>query len=309
MTALIASGVLVAAALLSAGAVWVSIRVAHRVGALDHPDGWRKEQTLPIPRLGGVAVALTFAVGVLAVFLALGRVDDALRAASVLFPALIAAGVGYWDDRGGLNPYLRLALQFLIGVFAVYLGTTISVIGIWWVDGLLAVLWIMVLVNGVNLLDNTDGLAGSTVLVASIGATVIALIYGQNLVSLMGAALAGVSIGFLVYNWHPARVYLGDAGTYFLGVLLAILIIRLRPFEVPVWTGALIAILLVFLPLMDTSYVVASRIRRGVHPFTPGRDHLSHWIQLRGVSVPASVGILQIVQVAAVVVAVLLALR
>jgi len=309
MTVFWALGVLVAAAILAAGAVWVSIRVAHRIGALDHPDGWRKDQALPIPRLGGVAVALVFSAGVIISFLALGRLDDSIRAASVLVPALLAAGLGYWDDRGGLSPYLRLLLQFGIGAVAVALGTTVGVFGIWWLDGLIAVVWIMVVVNGVNLLDNTDGLAGTTVLVSAVGATIIALIYGQNLVSLMGAALAGVAIGFLVFNWHPARVYLGDAGTYFLGVLLAILIIRLRPFEVPAWTGALIAVLLVFLPLMDTSYVVASRIRRGVHPFTPGRDHLSHWIQLRGVSVPASVGILQIIQVVAVVFAVLLALR
>jgi UDP-GlcNAc:undecaprenyl-phosphate GlcNAc-1-phosphate transferase len=155
----------------------------------------------------------------------------------------------------------------------------------------------LVLVNGINLLDNSDGLAATTVFVAAAGATVIAAHNGQILVSLLGVALAGASLGFLFHNWFPARVYMGDAGAYFLGFMLAVLTVRLRPEGSSALEGVVIALLLAALPIVDTTFVVISRLKRGIHPFTAGRDHLSHRLQARGRSVPASVLILQSVLV------------
>ena len=149
------------------------------------------------------------------------------------------------------------------------------------------------MVNGINLLDNSDGLAGATVLVSALGASIIAIVFGQLFNSLLGLALVGVCVGYLWHNWHPATVYMGDSGAYFLGFLLATLVIRLRPDSMqPMW-GALIALLLVALPIVDTTYVVVKRLRAGIHPFTAGRDHLSHVLQDRGRSVPGSVLLLQ----------------
>jgi UDP-GlcNAc:undecaprenyl-phosphate GlcNAc-1-phosphate transferase len=126
-------------------------------------------------------------------------------------------------------------------------------------------------------------------LASSIGAGVIAVINGQKIISLMAFSITGLAIGFLWHNWYPARVYMGDSGAYFLGFLLAVLAIRLRPVDSPQAIGVVIAILLLLLPLVDTTYVVISRLRRGVPPFTAGRDHLSHVLQNRGASVPVSV--------------------
>ncbi len=296
-------------AILSLGSVAASIRIAHRVGAVDRPDSERKIQERPIPKLGGVAVALTLLIVVVAALWILDRESDIPLALGVLGPALGVAILGYVDDIREINPWVRLGSQAALALIAWFAGTQVNVFGIAAIDAAIMVIWIVAIINGLNLLDNSDGLAGSTVLVSSIGAGVIAVINGQNIISLMAFSITGIAIGFLWHNWYPARVYMGDSGAYFLGFLLAVLAIRLRPVDSPQAIGILIAILLLLLPLVDTSYVVISRLRRGVHPFTAGRDHLSHVLQNRGASVPASVlalmGLLVASSSAAVVLAVL----
>jgi len=287
-----AAAVLIGSGVLSWVIVTLSIRLAHRLEVFDHPDGGRKTQARPIPKLGGLAVALAFTAVMLAGVLVTDRLGFVLGL-GVLVPALAAAVIGFMDDRSHLNPYVRLVLQAGVGLLAWLLGTRIALSGNEVVDAILLILWIMVIINGTNLLDNSDGLAASTVLIMSVGAAIVAATYGQALVSLMGIAMVGVSIGYLWHNWFPAKVYMGDAGAYFLGTLVAIMAVRLKPAGVPPVIGVLIVLLLVLLPLVDTTYVVIKRLRRGVHPFTAGRDHLSHVLQGRGLSVPLSVVTLQ----------------
>ena len=301
-------GALAGCAVLSSVVVQFSIKAAHRLGAFDHPDGDRKTQDRPIPKLGGVAVAAAFSFATFLLLVVTSQAGALTLAAAVLLPALAAACIGFLDDRQPMNAYLRLALQAGVGVLAWLTGIRVSVTGNAAVDAVLLVLWVVVVVNGVNLLDNSDGLAGSTVMIGSIGAAVIAVMYGQMMVSLLGTALVGVTIGFLWHNWFPAKVYLGDAGAYFLGTLLALLIVRLRPAEAPGLIGVLIAVLLVLLPVTDTSFVVINRLRQRIHPFTAGRDHLSHLLQRRGASVPVSVAALQGISVLGALAAIALAL-
>lgn len=289
--------VFLSAAALSGLTVAVSIRIAHRVGALDHPDSPRKLQERPVPRLGGIAVALSFSFITIAVLAIGGQSQNAVLAASVLLPALAMAVLGFVDDRKHLKPLTRLTFQALAALAAWFLGTTVIVTGIQWLDLMVFVLWVVVIVNGVNLLDNSDGLAGSTVLVASLGATAIAAAGGQELVRVLGASLAGVALGFLWHNWAPARVYLGDSGAYFLGFLVAVLAVRLRPESLTLPWSMFVPLLLLALPLLDTAFVVARRLFSGVHPFTAGRDHLSHEFQRRGLGIAQSVLVLQIAAV------------
>ena len=299
--------VIVASALLSTIVVHLSIRLSHQLSAYDHPDGERKTQDRPIPKLGGVAVALALTLSVVLVLLLTDRFQQLGLALSVLVPALLAAFIGFLDDRQALTPYFRLAMQAGVAALAWLMGTRLSITGVFALDALLFVLWVLVLVNGINLLDNSDGLAGATVLISSLGAGIIAVMYGQILVSILGFAIAGVTVGFLWHNWFPAKVYMGDAGAYFLGFLLAILTVRLKPTGAPIIIGVLIALLLVMVPLVDTTFVVINRLRQGVHPFTAGRDHLSHVLQGRGMSIAVSVGTLQLLGIAGVVVAIGLA--
>jgi len=298
--------VFVASLVLTVGSVALSIQVAHRWKVYDHPDMLRKTQEHPVPKLGGVAVALAFLVITLAFFGISGRGSDLELALGVLIPAVFMAFLGFLDDRRHLNPYVRLVAQAGLAVLVWATGTRVDVTGFVLVDFLLFVFWVMLIVNGINLLDNSDGLAASTTLVAALGAGVIAVLAGQELVSALGISLAGASLGFLWHNWHPARVYLGDAGAYFLGFMLAVLIVRLRPDKLDEWQGLLVALLLVTLPLLDTAFVVTKRMRAGSHPFTAGRDHLSHRLQERGSSIRLSVVQLQGISVVSALLAVLI---
>lgn len=293
MSVLLGIAIVVGAAVLSAVVVLLSIRTARRIDFVDRPDEERKVQAVPIPKLGGVAVALTFTIAVIVGLIVAGRAVDLGLALTVLVPALGLALVGFLDDRRGLDPYVRLLLQAVFAYMAWDMGTRMVVTTIPWLDAVGFILWVVLIVNGVNLLDNSDGLAASTVLVSATGAAIIAAIFGQELVWVLALALVGVAAGFLVHNWFPARVYMGDSGAYFLGFLLAVLTVRLRPAEASAAEGVAIAVLLVLLPLVDTAYVVVKRLRRGVHPFTAGRDHLSHVLQGAGLSVSSSVLVLQ----------------
>ena len=300
-------GAFVGSGILSALLVQASIWLAHWSGLTDGPDGGRKTQDRPIPKLGGIAVAIAFTLVFLTAVGVSGEITAFQLLASVLLPALIVAGLGFIDDVRSLNPWIRLVAQTVLALLVWWTGTQVGFTGLTWVDAAITVVWIVGLTNAMNLLDNSDGLAASTVLVASIGTGLVAVISGQYFVGALSFALAGTAAGFLVHNWYPATVYLGDAGAYFLGFLLAIVTLRLRPVGVALPWSALIPVLLVLVPILDTAFVVVRRIIERRHPFTPGRDHLSHVLMDRGLSVRWSVGVLQIVLVLSVSGAVALA--
>jgi len=299
------------ALLVSLGITWIavglSIRLSMRWKVLDYPDGGRKTQSNPVPKLGGIAVAVVMTLIVSVGFVATGRLGLGL-ALQVLAPALAAAAIGFLDDRNDLNPYVRLLSLVVVGALAWFLGSRIELTGVAALDMAMTVLWVVVLVNAVNLLDNADGLAASTIFVMAAAASTIAALFGQALVSLLGVTLMGVAIGYLRHNWHPARVYMGDSGAYFLGTLMALLLIRLAPTDVPPGIAAAAVLLIALLPLLDVTFVVVRRVRSGIHPFTAGRDHLSHELQRRGCSVPVSVSLLQVISLIGAISAVVIVL-
>ena len=297
----------VGSGILSAIFVQLSIWLAHWSGLTDRPDGGRKTQDQPIPKLGGIAVAMAFTLFFLTAVGVSGEITAFQLLASVLLPALIVAGLGFIDDVRALNPWIRLIAQTLLALLVWFTGTQVGFFQIGWLDAAVTVLWIVGLTNAMNLLDNADGLAASTTLVASLGTGIVAVLYGQYFVGALAFALAGTAAGFLWHNWAPATVYLGDAGAYFLGFLLAIVTLRLRPVSVALPWSALIPVLLVFVPILDTTFVVIRRLIAGKHPFTPGRDHLSHLLMDRGLSVRQSVATLQVVLILSVSGAVALA--
>ena len=293
-------GAFVGSAVLSAVLVQASIWLAQWSGLTDGPDGGRKTQDRPIPKLGGIAVAIAFTIVFLTAVGVSGEITAFQLLASVLLPALIVAGLGFIDDVRTLNPWIRLAAQTVLALLVWITGTQVGFFGITWLDALVTVLWIVGLTNAMNLLDNADGLAASTALVAALGAGIVAVIYGQFFVGGLAFALAGTAAGFLWHNWAPATVYLGDAGAYFLGFLLAIVTLRLRPVGIALPWSALIPVLIMLVPILDTTFVVIRRLLGGRHPFTPGRDHLSHTLMDRGLSVRQSVAALQVLLIVSV---------
>lgn len=307
MNLLFLLGVFGGSTILSGLGVLLSIRLSYRWAVLDYPDIWRKHQSAPIPKLGGVAVAAVFLVTTLVVLWTSGQLQLVPESTGIFVPALGAALVGFIDDRRHLNPYLRLACQALLAYLAWFLGIRIDITGLPALDFAIYIFWVVAVVNAINLLDNSDGLAASTVIIASIGSAIVALMADQVLIPILAVVTAGAALGFLRHNWFPARVYLGDAGAYFLGLLLALLVVEVAPADAPKWAGAAVALLLLLLPLADMAFVITRRLAVGIHPFTAGRDHLSHVLQRRGRTVRQAVGLLQILQLFGVLMAIVVA--
>jgi UDP-GlcNAc:undecaprenyl-phosphate GlcNAc-1-phosphate transferase len=139
-----------------------------------------------------------------------------------------------------------------------------------------SIFWIVGITNSINFFDNLDGGAAGTVAVASFFLFLIANSEGQILVSALAIVVCGSTAGFLLWNKSPAKIYMGDAGALFLGIVMGVLTIRLDPGVKPQALSLVIPIALLAVPILDTTVAVSSRLYRGISPFTGGRDHLSH---------------------------------
>jgi UDP-GlcNAc:undecaprenyl-phosphate GlcNAc-1-phosphate transferase len=256
-------------------------KIALKIGAVDRPNLERKTQKEPVPYLGGVAIAIGITVSSFAALLYSDFSTETFnRALSVLLPAILISAMGLYDDLKNLQPWPRLLAQSIAGVaVAIYLIQN-DILGQAFnnhvIDYVVTIIWVVGICNSINFFDNLDGGASGTVAVISIFLFAIAFNQGQFLVSALAAVTAGATLGFLIWNKSPAKIYMGDAGALFLGVIIAVLTIRLEPEVTPQWRSLAIPLLLMAVPILDTTTVVISRLSRGISPFTGGRDHLSH---------------------------------
>ncbi len=272
------------------GLITAPIRtLALRVGAVDAPTLARKTQKEPIPYLGGVAIA----VGIVgASYGSLLAVDFTLEnfelASFVLIPAIAISAMGLWDDLKGLEPWPRLVAQTATGIIVAVILTATDTMGFAFDSQVLnyaiTVLWIVGVCNSINFFDNHDGGAAGTVTVITFFLFFIAYDRQQVLVSALAIVTAGATAGFLLWNRHPAKIYMGDAGSLFLGIIISVLTIRLSPGVVPTYKSLAIPLFLMATPILDTTVAVISRIARGISPFQGGRDHLSHRLMRKGLN-------------------------
>jgi UDP-GlcNAc:undecaprenyl-phosphate GlcNAc-1-phosphate transferase len=266
---------------------WPVRKIAIRIGAMDAPTLERKTQKEPVPYLGGVSIALTVCTITYAAVIASDSTTSTFPLASyVLIPALFMALMGLVDDLKGLQPLPRLAIQTLAGVLVATVLVATDTMGVAFNNPVLdigiSILWIVGICNSINFFDNIDGGAAGTVAVASLGVAFIAFSRQQELISALAVVTAGATLGFLLWNKAPAKIYMGDAGALFLGVLLSVLTIRLNPGIVPNWKSLAIPPILLGVPILDTCIAVFSRIKRGISPFQGGKDHLSHRLVRKG---------------------------
>ncbi|GAC1441607.1 MAG: MraY family glycosyltransferase [Mycobacteriales bacterium] len=286
-----------AAAFLGALAVaWILtpllLSLALRRQVLDIPDE-RKAQTNPVPYLGGVAIVAGFSAMVFAAA-ALDRASSVLvDLAFLLGTGLVLAVMGLLDDlRGGLSPFVRLAVEIGAGavVWATHSGATLPVPGA--VNLLITVVWMVGITNAFNLLDNMDGLSAGIAAIAAAAFALLAAMHGQYLVAALAAGTAGCASGFLRHNFHPARIYMGDAGSLFLGYLLALLGLKINLLGTPQTVALFVPILVLGVPIFDTTLVTWQRLRHGRNPMQGGRDHASHRLVWVGIPVPIAVCLL-----------------
>jgi UDP-GlcNAc:undecaprenyl-phosphate/decaprenyl-phosphate GlcNAc-1-phosphate transferase len=279
----------VVAFILAGVLTWPVRKLAIAIGAMDKPTLDRKTQKEPIPYLGGVAIASSISILTFAAVIKSNNTQATFPlAAMLLFPALFLGFIGLVDDLRTLQPLPRLIIQtvtavvvslFLINTdtVAIHFDSTI-------VDEVIMVLWIIGICNSINFFDNLDGGAAGTVAVSSLGIAAIALSEGQELIAALSIVTAGSTLGFLMWNKSPAKIYMGDAGALFLGVIVSVLTIRLNPGITPQWSSIALLPMLLAVPILDTCVAVLSRIKRGISPFTGGKDHLSHRLMRKGLS-------------------------
>ena len=255
----------------------------------DNPNSAHKTHKEPVPYLGGVAII----IGVVLVSYGVAIVDgftgkNFLLMTSVLAPAIVLGVIGLWDDMRNLRPAPRLAIQTVAGLFTAWILISQNTVGTPTeskiLDALITSIWVVGICNSINFFDNLDGGAAGTVAVTSFALFVLGFQGQQFLIAALSAVTAGATIGFLLWNKSPARIYMGDAGALFLGILIATLTIRLQPDTEVMWTSLATPVLLLAIPILDTSVAVLSRIKRGISPLQGGHDHLSHRLVRGGMS-------------------------
>lgn len=284
-----------AAFLVSFALAWaltpLMLRVALRLSVFDLPDE-RKAQSSPVPYLGGVAIVLAFALTVLVAGIVTEPPSGLGALAAVLATGLVLSLMGLVDDLRGLPAAIRVIVEVGAGVVVYITTPAINLPGPQWVDAVVTILWVVGVTNALNLLDNMDGLSAGVTTIAAVSFCAVAAINGQFLVAALSAAVAGCAAGFLRHNFHPAKIYMGDAGSLFLGFMLATLGVRLQLQDVPLTVAVFVPILILGVALFDTTLVTVSRLRHGRSPLQGGRDHASHRLVWIGIPVPISVGLI-----------------
>ena len=264
-------------------------KIAIAADVIDRPNSSHKSHKQPVPYLGGVAII----VGVITVSYATSLVSNFTintfwLATSVLGPALLLGLIGLWDDLRNLPPLPRFIAQSIAGVFtAGILIATDNVgnpTGSAIFDSIITIIWVVGICNSIYFFDNLDGGAAGTVAISSIALAFLALNGDQYLIAALSTVTAGATLGFLVWNKNPAKIYMGDAGALFLGLLLATLTIRLHPNSDTQIGSYFTPIFLLAVPILDTTVAVLSRLRRHLSPFQGGQDHLSHRLVRAGLS-------------------------
>jgi UDP-GlcNAc:undecaprenyl-phosphate GlcNAc-1-phosphate transferase len=269
-----------AALIIAFTATPIARRAAPRLGVMDHPNP-RKVHAEPMPLLGGAAIVIASLV-TLVIFRE--RFEFQQLASIVLGGAWVSL-LGIYDDRWGLRPILKLGGQVIAAVALIISGVKVQLAppAADWLNIAITLIWVVGLTNSLNLLDNMDGLSSGVAAVCAVFFVVMASFSGQIYVSALAAALLGATLGFLVYNFNPASIFMGDTGSLFLGFVLACIGIKLRfPANVPFVTW-MVPVLVMGVPIFDTTLVFISRLRRGKNPLTtPGKDHVSHRLRERG---------------------------
>jgi UDP-GlcNAc:undecaprenyl-phosphate GlcNAc-1-phosphate transferase len=281
---------LLAAMVVCAAAVPLMIRLAPRLGVIATPSE-RHAHSKPTPALGGLAMYLGFAVAVLL----LAPIN--ITTIGVLVVCGLATVLLIADDRSPLRPLVKLAMQVTVAVVAVvFFGDILKdprfvisffglpgdhIIYLFWFATPVSIFWLMGMQNTVNFLDGADGLAAGVVFIVAVTLMLAAAGLRQMDVVQLSGALAGACLGFLVFNWHPARIFMGDSGAHFLGTALGVISI-LGVAKVAVAFALAVPILALAVPIADTAWAILRRRRQRASIARPDLLHLHHRLQAFG---------------------------
>lgn len=257
----------------------IIIKIAHHVNALDIPNE-RKVHKFPMPRLGGLAIFLGFLVGYM-VFC-----KPTVQMNSILIGSFFIILLGTFDDIKPLTPLIKFGGQLLAAIIVVYYGNIymqdISAFGLYIDFSFLArpitILFIVAVINCMNLIDGLDGLAGGIATIFFITIAIISNIFGlyNGLDASLTLIMIGATLGFLLYNFHPAKIFMGDSGSMFLGYIISI--ISLLGFKNVTLTSFIVPILILAIPILDTLFAIIRRLLKGESFAKADKEHFHHQI-------------------------------
>jgi len=253
---------------------WVR-KGAFRLKVLDHPNT-RKIHHNPIPLLGSISIYFGFFIGMIFSGSNLFVYQEVLI---FLFAGTMLLVVGVLDDVGILHPQIKLMVAMPVaGLFLIFFDLHLKIFPIKFMNYFFTLFWIVGITAAYNLLDGMDGLSSGVCVIASFFYFLTGLIANDSFLVSISLPLMGACLAFLIYNFHPAKIFLGDSGAIFLGFMLAAMGLRVANNDtLPFLTRWMIPILILLVPIFDTSLITISRIRRGLIPFLhPGKDHSHH---------------------------------
>jgi UDP-GlcNAc:undecaprenyl-phosphate GlcNAc-1-phosphate transferase len=259
-----------AALVLAIAATPLARRVAVTTGVVAVPDARRVHRS-STPMLGGIAIYLASVIALL-VFSDRFYVPQLV---GIFVGATFVSFLGLTDDRWDLSPLVKFAGQVVAAGVLILTGIKVQIFPYEALNLAVTLVWVIGVVNALNLVDNMDGLSGGIAAIASAFFLLLAVGSGQFLVGSLAAALLGACLGFLYYNFNPASIFMGDSGSLFLGYILAATALKLKLDPVDS-VGWIVPVLILGLPIFDTTLVCLSRLRRGVSPLQGGKDHTSH---------------------------------
>jgi UDP-GlcNAc:undecaprenyl-phosphate GlcNAc-1-phosphate transferase len=269
-------------------------RMSFAVGVFDEPDGERRVHTRPTPRLGGIAIFIGFLLSLFAMLnVALTNnyvihhylgTRDLAQIIGLLFGGTLMLGVGLWDDIMGMRAQTKFAAQFVVALITIVLyrfeiqGFTLPHVGYvslgWWAVPF-SLFWYLGMVNAINFMDGLDGLVTGVTLIATLTMVVVSWWHHQYLVAITMCALGGAAAGFLPYNYNPARIFMGDGGSLFIGFVLASAAV-MGTEKVAVGISLLVPLIVLALPIFDTARVIVRRITTRSPLFDADRSHVHH---------------------------------
>jgi UDP-GlcNAc:undecaprenyl-phosphate/decaprenyl-phosphate GlcNAc-1-phosphate transferase len=257
------------ALLLSLYGTPVTQRVAEKYGILDYPNGILKRQNKPVPYMGGVIIYFSFIapVGLLFPF------NKELL--GILFAGSLLMVVGLFDDFKAITPGIKFLFQMVATYILIKSGIYINLFLLPpWLNAVLSFIWILTVINAFNIIDIVDGLASSVGVLTALTIFVISLYNDNFLISILSLSLAAALLGFLKFNWEPARIYLGDAGSMFIGMVIGSLVI-MGDYSKYNDLAFISGILILSVPLFDLVYVIILRLLKGKNPFFGSSDHFT----------------------------------
>jgi len=262
----------------SLGLTPLTRRLAERIGLVDKPSA-RKVHRTPIPLMGGLAIFLAF---LLALLFFTDWPAYLSELGAIILGATFLAFIGFMDDRRELSPRAKFPAQVLAALTVTAVGIRVDLFNNLLLDIPLTLFWYVGIINAINFMDNMDGLAAGVSAIASFFIFLLAASQGQELVSSLAAALCGALVGFLIYNFNPATTFMGDMGSLVIGFLLAVLGVKLRFMMQTPLASWMIPVMVLALPIFDTTLVVFTRLREGRSPMQAGKDHTSHRLVAMG---------------------------